>query len=602
MPASVRYHVCPAAPAAHRFHVTVSIDAPDPVQDLRLPAWIPGSYTIRDFARHLIDVRAEDVRGPVRLERVDSDTWRARGAQGVLTVSYAVYAWELTVRTAHLDRTHGFFNGTSLLLAAVGREDEPHALTLDPGPDPATASWRVATSLPRVDGAPWGWGTFEADSYDALVDHPVELGTFSLDTFDVAGVPHHLAVTGQHRGDLARLVRDVQAICAEHVAFFGGTPPMDGYLFLLTVVDDGYGGLEHRASTALIARRDDLPFDGMDAPTAGYSTLLGLFSHEYFHTWNVKRIKPAAFTPYDLSRRAHTTLLWAFEGITSYYDDLGVLRAGAIDTAAWLEGLGKTITRVRRAAGLAHQSLADSSFDAWTKLYKPDENTANVQISYYSKGSLAALALDLHLRRETDERVNLDDVMRALWARHGTGAGVPEDGVEALVAEVSGCDLSAFFDQLVRAPGDLPLEDLLAWAGLRLHARAATSPDDAGGKPGPDSPPATGAWLGARWRARDGLTTLDAVDPRGPACAAGLSAGDVLVSIDGLRATKGRVRTWLDRSHPGTPTEVLAFRRDELVRTEVTLGTRPADTWWVALDDADPAAAARRTRWLRPAR
>lgn len=598
---AIHHEVVPHDPAAHRFHVTLTVPEPGPDgTQLRLPSWIPGSYTIRDFARHIIAPTARDERGPVALHRHDKDTWRAEAAQGPLVVTYEVYAWELTVRTAHLDQTHGFFNGTSLLLSVVGQENRPHRLTLSAGDDPACAGWRVATTLPRVSGSAWDFGTFEADSYDALVDHPVEMGTFDLVRFEARGVVHHIAVTGSHRGDLDRLARDVQAICETHLDFFGAPAPVQTYLFQLTVVGDGYGGLEHRASTALIAKRDDLPFAGMDKPTDGYANLLGLFSHEYFHTWNVKRIKPAAFVPYDYNTENHTTLLWAFEGITSYYDDLGCLRAGRIDTRRWLTQLGRTITRVRRAPGLDIHPLVDSSFDAWTKLYKSDENSPNVQVSYYSKGALAALALDLRLRRDSDERVGLDEVMAALWTRYGDGSGVPEDGVEALVAEVSGLDLAGFFDQTLRGTGRLPLEELLAWVGLTLKARPATGPDDRGGTAPKSDAPAHPSELGATLAAHKHGVKLSTVRPGGAAHQAGLSAGDVLVAVDHLKADKKRLATWLDRTPPGTAWTVHAFRRDELRVAELTLQPRRADTWYLELDEAaDSATVARRNRWLR---
>jgi len=455
------------------------------------------------------------------------------------------------------------------------------------------------TTLPRTQGEAWGFGTFEADTYDALVDHPVEMGTFDLVGFEARGVPHHIAITGQHTGDLDRLARDVKAICETHLDFFGAPPPVDAYLFQLTVVGDGYGGLEHRASTALIAKRDDLPFAGMDKPTDGYANLLGLFSHEYFHTWNVKRIKPAAFVPYDYNTENHTTLLWAFEGITSYYDDLGCLRSGRIDTKAWLTQIGKTITRVRRAPGLDVHTLVDSSFDAWTKLYKADENSPNVQISYYSKGCLVALALDLHLRRATDEAVDLDQVMAAMWARWGDGSGVPEDGVEQLVAELSGLDLSEFFDTALRGTGPLPLEDGLAWMGVTLACRPAHGPDDRGGSGPKSGAPANPSELGATLAAHKQGVKLSTVRPGGAAHRAGLSAGDVIVAIDHLKADKKRLSTWLDRTAPGTRWTIHAFRRDELLRTELELTPRRADTWYLTLDDdADPATVERRQRWL----
>lgn len=595
---AITHHVTPHDPAAHRFEVTLTVPEPDPGgQVLRMATWIPGSYTLRHFARHVIAPVATCKGRPVALHRVDGHTWRAAPCEGPLTLTYQVYAWELTVRTAHLDGTHAFFNGTSLLMEPVGQGDRPQRLTLGPGPDPACAGWQVATSMPRVSGEPWGYGTFEAADWDELIDHPFELGTFEVRSFTAGGIPHHLAVTGPHDGDLDRLVADLVPICETHLGLFGDPAPIPSYLFLLTVTDTARGGLEHRASTALIARRRDLPFAGMSEPTEGYLDLLGLFSHEYFHTWNVKRIKPRAFVPYDLSGPTPTTLLWAFEGITSYYDDLGVLRAGRMTEAAWRKKLGQTLTRVRRAPGLKVQSLADSSFGAWTGLYMPDENTANVQISYYSKGSLVALALDLHLRRETEERISLDDVMRALWARYGDGRGVPEDGVEALIGEVSGLDLSGWFDRHIRGVGPSPLEEVLPWVGLTPRARPAHGPDDKGGTAG-KGPTPTGASLGAAWASDPLGVKLTSVVPGGAAHRAGLSAHDRLLAADGLRLTPSALTRLLDRAEPGRAVQVHAFRRDVLSEHTLTLDPHPHDTWWIEEIVTEGPEAERRRRWL----
>ncbi|MCB9682613.1 MAG: M61 family metallopeptidase [Alphaproteobacteria bacterium] len=598
---ALHYRVRPADPAAHLFDVTFTVAHPDADgQVLRLPCWIPGSYMVREFAKNIVTIAARSDAGPVALTKVDKDTWRAAPCDGPLVVSYTVYAWDLSVRMAHLDRTHGFFNGTSMFLAAVGQEHGPHTVDLDPPDDAACAGWQVATTLPRVSGDAWGFGRFEAADHDELVDHPVEMGTFDRVTFEACGVPHHVVFTGRHRCDTARLCRDLTPICEQHIRMFGEPAPVPAYLFLVMVTGDGYGGLEHRASTALICKRDDLPQEGVSEVTDGYRSFLGLCSHEYFHTWNVKRIKPRAFAPYDLSREGYTTLLWAFEGITSYYDDLGLLRAARIDTAAWLELVGQTLTRVLRGSGRLKQSLSDSSFDAWTKFYRQDENAPNAIVSYYAKGAIAALALDLHLRRVTAERVCLDDVMRVLWARYGDGSGVPEGGVEAVASEVAGVDLSPFFDATVRGTDDLPLADLLADVGIDLVLRPANGASDKGGSaatrrkglPDPGD-------LGVTVASQGGNARLKHVHDEGAARAAGLSADDVVIALDGLKVGASDLVDRAASYAAGTTLTVHAFRRDELLVTEVTLGARPATTAALVLrDDAPDDVVARRDRWL----
>src|SRR5581483_4613820 len=333
---------------------------------------------------------------------------------------------------AHLDTTHAFFNGPSVFLKVEGREDDPCEVEILPPKGARYRSWRVATAMRRKDAGPNGFGTYRADNYDELIDHPVEIGAFTLPAFRACGVPHGVALTGRHRADMDRLCRDLKVLCETQIRFFGEPAPMDRYLFLVTAVGEGYGGLEHRSSTALLCSRDDLPQKGVAEVTNGYRTFLGLASHEYFHTWNVKRIRPAAFSPYDLNRESYTTLLWAFEGITSYYDDLLLVRSGLITRDAYLELLGKAVTSVLRAPGRLKQTVEESSFDAWIKYYRQDENAPNAMVSYYVKGGLVALCLDLLIRSETQGRRSLDRVMRALWKRYGQkGVGIPEDGIES---------------------------------------------------------------------------------------------------------------------------------------------------------------------------
>ena len=327
----------------------------------------------------------------------------------------------------------------------------------------------------------------------------VEMSDFALAAFAAGGVRHEIAITGRQQADLERLARDLARVCQWQVDLFGGAPqsraPFDRYLFQITAVGDGYGGLEHRSSTSLLCRRDELPVRGRAEINDNYLHLLGLASHEYFHSWNVKRIKPAAFTPYDLAREGYTRQLWAFEGITSYYDDLALVRSGVIDDARYLELLGRTLTNVLRTPGRHRQSIGDSSFDAWIKFYRQDENSPNAVVSYYAKGALVALALDLTLRNAG--RTSLDDVMRTLWQRYGsTGVGVPESGIEDVVGELAGADMGEFFARYVHGTDDPPLDALLGAFGIDWHLRAASGASDRGGKAAAGTLPA--CWIGAK--------------------------------------------------------------------------------------------------------
>ncbi len=603
----ITYRVIPSRPAAHVFAVELSIADPGtgPVT-LSLPAWIPGSYMIRDFARNIVAIAAADASGAVSMQKLDKQTWRLTPGGGVLVIRYEVYAWELTVRAAHLDRTHGYFNGPSLFLRVQGRDAEPCRVELSPPTDPECTDWRLATSLARAGAAPWGFGSYRADDYDDLIDHPVEMGRFEVVDFMVGGVPHWLVLSGRQRADLERLRTDLAPICAEHAALFGELP-VDRYLFLTQVVGDGYGGLEHRFSSSLLCSRDDLPAahpDTAPEPDAAgaegdYRRFLALCSHEYFHLWNVKRIRPAAFLDGGLEREAYTRLLWAFEGITSYYDDLALVRSHRVDAKGYLEALAETLTKVLRNPGRLKQTCAESSFDAWTRFYKQDENAPNAIVSYYGKGAMAALALDLTIRRDTGGQRSLDDLMRALWQRHGrTGVGVPERGIEALAKEVTGLDLDGFFAQALDTAEDLDLPALLATAGVQMRLRPARAAKDLGNVADDFEPLAPVSAIGVRLAAGGEAKIAVVLDHR-PAQQAGLAAGDLIIAIDGLRVDGGNAGKRLRALPIGEPVRVHAFRRDELMEFELTPAQAPADVCELRLDDKAPAKVLKRRRaWL----
>lgn len=591
-PAPTHYRIAAHDIHAHLFEVTVTVDAPDPRgQAFVLPAWIPGSYLIREFARHFVSVSARDARGPLPVTKTAKSTWQTAPAHGAVSVTAQVYAFDLSVRAAYLDATRAYFNGAVVFLCPQGHEAAPCIVDIVAPADTAARNWRVATTLSRVDAAEHGFGRYAATSYDELIDHPVEASEFDFAHFTAGGKPHEIAITGRHGANLPRLTRDLARICQWQVDLFGEAP-FDRYLFQVTAVGDGYGGLEHRASTSLLCRRDELPHDDGPDIDDEYLTFLGLASHEYFHAWNVKRIKPAAFLPYDLSQEAYTRQLWAFEGFTSYYDDLTLARCGLIPPERYLELLGRTITTVSRGPGRHSQSVADSSFDAWIKYYRQDENSPNAVVSYYAKGSLVGLALDLELRNSGR---SLDDLMRALWTRYGrVDIGVPEDAIAKLASELAGRDLSDFFARYVDGTEDPPLAELLGRFGVTLALRPASGTRDRGGKPASGTPPR--CTLGARV---GNDQKLAAVLRDGPAARAGLSANDVLVAIAGLKATPERVATLLARYSPGETVPVVAFRRDELMAFEVTLAAPAADTCWLTLaNDADAATVARRDAWL----
>ncbi|MEO8386386.1 MAG: PDZ domain-containing protein [Betaproteobacteria bacterium] len=617
MVSPLRYRVVPRNPAAHLFEVSVTVNEPDPAgQSFSLPVWIPGSYLIREFSKNIVVVRATADGVPLTYQKTDKATWRCAHTTGAITLTYDVYAWDLGVRGAHLDESHAFFNGSSVFLLPAGFENTRCEVEIVPPDGKRYLNWQVATALWQTQAparpadqktaeSPVNagvsiakqFGTFVADNYDELIDHPVEMGTFTHATFEACGVTHHIAITGRHRADMNRLCADLSKICEAQIRLFEpetAVAPMSEYWFLIMAVGDGYGGLEHRASTALICNRDDLPLAHDKPVSKGYQRLLGLASHEYFHTWNVKRIKPAAFVPYDLTRENYTRQLWFFEGITSYYDDLMLVRSGLIEPLTYLELIAENIGRVMSQSGRHKQSVAESSFDAWVKYYRQDENSPNAIVSYYQKGAMIGLALDLTIRERTDGAKSLDDVMRGLWGAYGrTGIGVPEGGVETVAEQASGLDLKEFFTQAVYGTADLALSPLLLAMAINLSWRTPGKTKDE------DPAPATiGAKIGAE---PNGDAKVSQVFDGGAAQAAGLSAGDVVIAVDGLRVTAATLEKRI-RSYPvGSVVAFTAFRRDEMLTFHVKLHALPAQTCALTMLDAPIDAKSRRNAWLLPA-
>jgi predicted metalloprotease with PDZ domain len=574
MRAMIDYLIEAADPQAHRYRVTLKLPRPEATQRLSLPVWIPGSYMVREFSRHLSRLQARQGTRECRVEPLDKCHWQVacEGAQ-TLVISYEVYAFDTSVRTAFLDDRRGFFNGTSLCLRAEGREAQPHRLRIGALPK----GWQVATAMPPSGRR----HEYLCADYDELVDHPVELGSFWRGEFRVRGVPHEFVVAGAWPGfDGPRLLADARRICEAQVTFWHGRgkPPVTRYVFLLNAVDDGYGGLEHRASTALLCARRQLPRQGVAEAGDGYVTLLGLISHEYFHTWNVKRLKPRDFARIDFGRENYTRLLWFFEGFTSYYDDLLLRRAGLIDAPRYLRLLSKTVSGVLATPGRKQQSVAESSFDAWIKYYRSDENTPNATISYYAKGSLVALALDLRLRAAG---ASLDQVMRQLWVG-AAGGPIDEADIANALRQAAGRALDQELADWVHGTEDLPLQNLLAQAGVAWHA----------------DPADLAAELGLRVSegALSGVHVKSVL--RGSAAErAGINAGDELLAIDGWRLRRlDEARSWIQ---PGRPFELTLVRDQRLRSVRVApAAARPGGVQLKLDDKATPAALALRREWL----
>ena len=566
---------------AHLYRVTLTIPSPQPQQRISLPVWIPGSYLVREFAKNLQRLQAHQDGVIATVTQLNKHTWEINcQAELPIELHYEVSAYDTSVRTAWLDQHRGFFNGTSLFLRVHGQEALQHQLEIASAPQ--VPSWRLATGLMATDINPQGFGTYTAANYDELVDCPVEMGDFWSGDFTAAGIPHRFVVAGAPASfDGERLLRDTQKICEAEIAMWG-CAPHSNYVFMLNVTHDGYGGLEHCNSTALICSRSDLPRIGTEKASDGYTQLLGLISHEYFHTWNVKRLRPAELVPYNYDHENYTELLWFFEGFTSYYDDLLLRRAGLIDNATYLKLITKTINQVQQTPGRNVQSVAQSSFDAWVKYYRQDENTANITVSYYTKGALVAMCLDLMLRQEG--KTTLDAIMRGLWQRcHG--AAMTEADVLAVLHEQTGRSWQAEISAWIHSTQELPLPSLLA-------AHGVTAETDA---------PATAQALGLRVQESHSVL-IKQVLRGGLAEQAGFMAGDEWYGLEVRH--QGKLQSWrlakLEELEmyiaKDTPLTTALIARDrQLLRLPLHMPSKNAPTSNYKLSIHDTEAV---NRWL----
>ena len=575
----ITYTLTPS-PKAHQWHITLKFqNHSDSSVVLKLPNWVPGSYLIRDFSRHIITISAECDGQPAALSQTAKNIWQTSPKSGHWVIRYTAYAFDLSVRGSFLDTNRGFFDGSCLFFSIEGRLKDTHSLSFNDLPK----EWRIATSMPTT-----GSNTFQTASYHDLIDHPVELGNIEFLDFEAGGIPHRIALSGHYPDfDRDRLVSDIRKICETELAMFPSPAPFTHYLFLLHVGDNIYGGLEHISSTALLADRHSLPPHGMTDANDAYTQLLGLFSHEYFHAWNVKSIKPAAFAPYDLDRENYTEQLWAFEGITSYYDDLFLARSRTIAPEAYLRLLAQSITRVQQTKGRLKQSLAESSFTAWNKFYKQDENSPNAIVSYYQKGALAALCLDLAIRSKSSGQHTLDSVMQQHYRDWmDTRQGIPERQWQARCQAFTGLDLEDFFQTTLYTTADLPFAELLATIGIGLQWQA--QPRSHGGAFLPEPPtetPASASDFGARFKQNSDHATLTHVFNGGSAENAALCPQDKIIAIDGYACTDLAAQ-WAQLPI-GATARLHYFRTGILYVADITVQAAEADTAVLYITDRE---------------
>jgi predicted metalloprotease with PDZ domain len=589
----IAYTIRVREPEARRVEIELTFEARgSPALEVRFPVWTPGSYLVREHQRHVDGFWATDDRGRrLQVRKSDKHTWRIDcGGAARVQVGYRLACFELSVRTNHVDATHAFLNPSAACAFVVGREGEPCEVRVE-----LPAGWQSWVALPSRDGA------FRAAAYDELADSPFEMGppgSHVAHGFAAQGVQHELVVWGKGDFDARKVIPDIRRIIDAEAAIFGGLPFTDPYLFILHLNDKLRGGLEHRRSSALVANRFSF---GQRGP---YEDFLLLVAHEYFHLWNVKRVRPSAFTPYDWSRENHSELLWAMEGLTSTYEVIALRRAGLITPRRFLEIWAERITQLLRTPGRLRTPLAQASYDAWIKHYRPDETTANTTVSYYLKGSIVGLLLDLEIRKLSAGEKSLDDLMRLLFARHRNPPGLPEDGVERAAADLLGPAhvdaLRAFFDRSLRSVEELDLASAFSAVGLRPVVRAAVGADDKGSLgeavAAAAAEESARGWLGAALRERGGALEVQSVVEGSPAQRAGLAAGDEIVALDGFRAD---LRARLGRAPPQQQLRLSVFRMDELSEFRLVPSPAPRDTLSIV---ADPTAGERekslRAQWL----
>jgi len=572
----IRYEVSLPDRQAHRVHVRMTVDGADGTLSLGLPVWTPGSYLVREFSRSVLDLSAADSRGaPLAVTKRDKNTWDVQaGGAGRVQVDYELYANERSVRTNHVDADHAFLSPAATFLFVRGADGRPvateHRVTVA-APD----GWQTFTALPAQGDA------FIAANYDALVDAPIEVGPHRVLNFQHEGVPFRIVLAGAGGLDEERLKDDVARLVAEVAQVFGQQPYRD-YTFLIELVDAGGGGLEHADSCVCMVSRWDL------SKKKEYRNFLGLLAHEYFHAWNVKRFRPAALGPFDYDRENYTPDLWVAEGITSYVDDLAVLRAGFHEKPAdYLEQIGAAFKELAELPGARRMSLARASEDTWIKFYRPDENSRNSSVSYYSKGALVALQLDLRIRRLAGGARTLADVLRLGWERYAArGQGYPPGALQALASEVAGADLAPYFAAHVDGTEPLAPDEDLAFVGLRLARTPAKSerklPRDADGfllEP----------WLGLVTAADGPLCKVTAVLEGSPAEQAGLNTDDLLLAVDGWRVSQDTLQDRLDRAG-AEPVEITIYRGQSLRTVTATPEARRLADWKLAPVDAPSEA------------
>jgi predicted metalloprotease with PDZ domain len=592
-PHSVHYDLSVSSIAGHLIDVVLTINSSSRAgQTLRLPAWIPGSYMIRDFAKHIIKLQAQTDSGVVvPVTKSDKQTWHLPPCESTIIVTYQIYAYDLSVRGAYINEQYAFFNGSNIFLEVVGQSDLPCSLSLNHCNYPKLTADNVATTMPVfLVGTDDPSMLYHADNYAELIDHPVLIGEFDKQLFTAGELEFELVFAGGHQSDMQRIANDLAQICQQHLSLFTAPAPIQRYLFITLLTDAAFGGLEHRASTALMFARNDLAHANEPAiPSEAYRSFLSLCSHEFFHTWHVKRIRPVELVEGSLATETYTEQLWIYEGITSYYDDLLVQRSKVISIEDYLVVMGQNLTRLERNKGRLKQSVAASSYDAWTKFYKQDESAINHIVSYYNKGAVIAMCLDLLIRQQSQYQYSLDNVMRYLWDTYGrTDTPTHSSVIHDILMKQFGLDLSEFLAAAVHGTQELPTAELLAEFGVRLNYRTRKDNNDKGGtaeKQGIKHD------FGVSFKAKETGIEISQVVEQSSAYDAGILVGDIVIALDSWQIGATNVLTMLDRLDLSRPCVVSLLRDKRFI--QVILEVRPAihDTIYLSIENPEKIRA-----------
>ena len=571
---AIAFTVSMPRPHTHLFEIDISIKQQGLIANpaevlLVMPVWTPGSYLVREFERHVQDFAATDAAGkPLKWEKINKNTWRIETNRSPdWHAKYKVYANELSVRTSELNSSHGYWNNANLLMYPEGYLKYPSTVRVV-APD----VWKIATGLPGVPGQR---NTFHAENFDVLYDSPFEVSNFKSILFNVKGIPHRIVIDGEGNYDPDRMRRDVQKIVETQVELMGGEVPYRDYTFILHLRSNAGGGLEHANSTSLGYPRFGFTISRGDratsaSPTAGgftpdYRGFLSLVSHEFFHLWNVKRIRPDALGPFDYTKENYTKLLWVAEGITDYYSDLTLRRAGLITDGEFIGAIARAIQQLQNTPGRLVQSVEESSFDSWVKFYRPDENTINSQVSYYDKGAILGLLLDLEIRKRSNGTKSLDDVMRTLYTDFfKKDRNYTPDDFQKLSEAAAGGSLEEFFAKYVRGKEELNYNAALEAVGLRLETTSL----------GANGQPVERVYFGADLRQEEDRVMVTRVYAGSPAYDQGLNTGDQIVALDNARVTRDFFNARMAEKKPGDLINLTIFRFDELSTLLIKLGGR----------------------------